>query len=31
MTPLYPLNPRGMEDFLLAIPKKTLGRREKLK
>ncbi|MBQ3195618.1 MAG: spore germination protein [Clostridia bacterium] len=31
MTPLYPLNPGGMEDFLLAIPKKTLGRREKLK
>ncbi len=31
MTPLYPFNLRGMEDFLIAIPKKTLGRREKLK
>ncbi|MBR6594287.1 MAG: spore germination protein [Clostridia bacterium] len=31
MVPLYPFSLRGMEDFLLAIPKKTLGRREKLK
>lgn len=31
MTPVYPFNRSGMEDFLLAIPKKTLGRREKLK
>ncbi len=31
MTPLYPFSLNGMEDFLLAIPKKTLGRRENLK
>lgn len=30
LSPLSPLRPRGLEDFLLAIPKKTLGRREKL-
>lgn len=31
MTPLYPLSPKGLEDFLLAVPKKTLGRKERLK
>lgn len=31
MAPLYPFSRRGMEDFLLAMPKKTLGRRESLK
>lgn len=31
MMPLYPLSAEGMEDFLVAVPKKTLGRREKLK
>ncbi len=30
LSPLSPLHPRGLEDFLLAIPKKTLGRREEL-
>ena len=30
LSPLSPLHPRGLEDFLLAIPKKTLGRRETL-
>ena len=30
LSPLSPLHPRGLEDFLLAIPKKTLGRREQL-
>lgn len=31
MSPVIPFSFRGMQDFLLAIPKKTLGRREKLK
>lgn len=31
MLPLYPFSLKGMEDFLLAIPKRTLGRRERLK
>ena len=31
MYPLFPFSVKGMEDFLLALPKKTLGRREKLK
>ncbi len=30
MTPLVPFSARGMQDFLLANPRKTLGRREKL-
>lgn len=30
LSPLSPLHPRGMEDFLLAIPKKTIGRKEEL-
>lgn len=30
LSPLSPLRIKGLEDFLLAIPKKTLGRREKL-
>lgn len=30
LSPLSPLHPKGLEDFLLAIPKKTLGRREQL-
>lgn len=30
LSPLSPLHPRGLEDFLVAIPKKTLGRREEL-
>lgn len=30
LSPLSPLHPQGLEDFLLAIPKKTLGRREEL-
>lgn len=30
LSPLSPLHPRGLEDFLLAIPKKTLGRKEEL-
>lgn len=31
MTPLVPFSSRGMQDFLLAIPQKTVGRKEKLK
>jgi len=31
MSPLVPFSTKGMQDFLLALPKKTLGRREKLK
>lgn len=31
MSPLVPFDRKGMQDFLLAIPKKTLGRRENLK
>lgn len=31
MSPLVPFDPKGMLDFLLAFPKKTLGRKEKLK
>ncbi len=31
MAPLYPYSPKGMQDFLVSIPKKTLGRQEKLK
>jgi len=31
MWPLIPFSAKGMEDFLLAVPKKTLGRREKPK
>ncbi len=31
MTPLYPYSSKGMQDFLVSIPKKTLGRQEKLK
>ncbi len=31
MSPLLPFNAKGMLDFLLAFPKKTLGRKEKLK
>ncbi len=31
MTPLYPFSVRGMEDFLLSLPQKTLNRQEKLK
>lgn len=30
MTPLAPFDKTGLEDFLLAAPKKTLGRKEKL-
>ena len=30
LSPLSPMHLRGLEDFLLAIPKKTLGRREEL-
>lgn len=30
LSPLSPPHPRGLEDFLLAIPKKTLGRKEEL-
>jgi spore germination protein KA len=26
--PLAPFNKKGMQDFILAMPKKTLGRRE---
>ena len=28
MTPLFPFNKKGMEDFIFCNPKKTLGRRE---
>lgn len=31
MTPLLPFSLRGMQDFLLSFPKKTVGRKEKLK
>lgn len=31
MLPIYPFSLSGMEDFLIAIPKKTLGRRERLR
>lgn len=31
MSPLVPFSRKGMQDFLVAIPKKTLGRRENLK
>lgn len=31
MTPLYPFSARGMEDFLISVPQKTLNRQEKLK
>ena len=31
MVPLYPLSVQGMDDFLLAVPKKVLGRKERLK
>lgn len=31
LTPLVPFSARGMQDFLLADPQKTLGRKEKLK
>lgn len=31
MSPIIPFSAKGMQDFLLAIPKKTLGRRENLK
>ena len=30
MSPVFPLNPEGLQDFLIAVPKKTLGRKEKL-
>lgn len=30
LSPLSPPNPKGMEDLLLTLPKKTLGRREEL-
>lgn len=30
LSPLFPLNPEGLQDFLVAIPQKTLGRKEKL-
>ncbi len=30
LSPLSPLHPKGLEDFLIAIPKKTLGRKEEL-
>lgn len=30
MTPLAPFDPKGMQDFILSWPKKTLGRKEKL-
>ena len=30
LSPLSPWRPKGLEDFLLAIPKKTLGRKETL-
>ena len=26
--PLAPFNKKGMQDFILAMPKRTLGRRE---
>lgn len=31
LVPLIPFSASGMQDFLLAAPKKTLGRKEKLK
>lgn len=31
MAPLAPFSAKGMEDFLLALPQKTLGRKESLK
>ncbi len=31
MTPLYPFSAKGMEDFLISVPQKTLNRQEKLK
>lgn len=30
LSPLSPPHPKGLQDFLLAVPKKTLGRREEL-
>ncbi len=30
LVPLFPFSARGMQDFLLANPKRTLGRKEKL-
>lgn len=30
LSPLSPLHPKGLQDVLLALPKKTLGRREEL-
>ena len=30
LSPLSPFKPKGLEDMLLTIPKKTLGRREEL-
>jgi len=31
MVPLIPFNKKGMQDYILCWPKKTLGRREELK
>lgn len=31
MAPLFPFSAKGMQDFLLALPQKTLGRQENLK
>ncbi len=30
LSPLSPINPKGLQDLLLTLPKKTLGRREEL-
>lgn len=30
LSPLSPVNPKGLQDLLLTLPKKTLGRREEL-
>jgi hypothetical protein len=30
LSPLSPIRRKGLEDFLLTLPKKTLGRREEL-